>query len=181
MQITQIRLYKTELPYVGDTYVWGNNNTISTANASVVVVDTDCGLQGCGEFTPCGENYTVAHSEGVEAVAGLVALKLLGEDPMQVAKNEGLVDSIVQVHGYAKASFDAACWDFLRKDLEVQVWMLLGGKLTDGAPMYRVAPQKKLNETVAELNDFRAAGYWKFQVKAGVLMMLCEWLAQPEI
>ena len=46
--------------------------------ATVVVIDTDTGLQGCGEFTPCGENYMIAHSEGVEAVARLLAPKLLG-------------------------------------------------------------------------------------------------------
>ena len=62
MKITGISVYKTGLPYVGGTYVWGAGNAISTAMASVVVIDTDAGLQGCGEFTPCGENYMIAHS-----------------------------------------------------------------------------------------------------------------------
>ena len=43
MKITRIRIYKTPLPYVGGTYVWGAGNAISTAIASVVVVDTDAG------------------------------------------------------------------------------------------------------------------------------------------
>ena len=61
MKIARIRVYKTELPYVGGTYVWGAGNAIATAIASVVAIDTDAGLRGCGEFTPCGENYMVAH------------------------------------------------------------------------------------------------------------------------
>lgn len=167
MKITRIRIYKTTLPYVGGAYVWGAGNVIETAVASVVVIDTDAGLQGCGEFTPCGENYMVAHSEGVEALARLVAPVLLGEDPRQVARIEQIMDHTVQGHGYAKAPFDAACWDLLGKATEQPVWMLLGGKLTDGAPMYRVAPQKATKKTLAEMERYRAEGYRQFQIKVG--------------
>ncbi len=167
MRINRIRIYKTPLPYVGGTYGWGAGNRIATAIASVVVMDTDAGLQGCGEFTPCGENYMVAHSEGVEALARLVAPSLLGEDPRQVVRIERLMDGLVQGHGYAKGPFDAACWDLLGKSLETPVWMLLGGKLTDGAPMYRVVPQKTVRETITEMAAHREAGYRQFQIKVG--------------
>ncbi|WP_171238511.1 mandelate racemase/muconate lactonizing enzyme family protein [Ruegeria sp. HKCCA5763] len=167
MKITRIRVYQTGLPYVGGAYVWGAGNAIKTAIASVVVMDTDAGFQGCGEFTPCGDNYMVAHSEGVTALARLVAPKLLGEDPRQVGRIEQLMDQLVQGHGYAKSPFDAACWDILGKACDQPLWMLLGGKLTDGAPMYRVAPQKAVDETVAEMNVYRDQGYRQFQVKVG--------------
>ncbi|MEM6421115.1 MAG: mandelate racemase, partial [Pseudomonadota bacterium] len=62
MKITRIRVFKTPLPYVGGAYGWGRGNAIEIAQASVVVIDTDAGLMGCGEFTPCGENYIEAHS-----------------------------------------------------------------------------------------------------------------------
>ncbi|MBS9717708.1 mandelate racemase/muconate lactonizing enzyme family protein [Pseudohalocynthiibacter aestuariivivens] len=167
MKITRISVYKTHLPYVGGTYVWGAGNAIATAMASVVVVDTDAGISGCGEFTPCGENYMVAHSEGVEAFAKLAAKQLIGEDPRQVSRIERLMDHIVQGHGYAKAPFDAACWDILGQASGQPVWMLMGGKLTDGAPMYRVAPQKATEETIAEMEVHRASGYRQFQIKVG--------------
>lgn len=167
MKITRISLYKTPLPYVDGAYVWGAGNAIETAMASVIVIDTDAGISGCGEFTPCGENYMVAHSEGVAAFARLAANRLIGEDPRQVARMERLMDHIVQGHGYAKAPFDAACWDILGQVCGQPVWMLLGGKLTDGAPMYRVAPQKEIEATVAELERHRAAGYRQFQIKVG--------------
>lgn len=167
MKITAISVYKTGLPYVGGAYVWGAGNAITTAMASVVVIDTDAGLQGCGEFTPCGENYMVAHSEGVEAAARLLAPQLLGQDPRQVYHLERLMDHVIQGHGYAKAPFDSAFWDILGQASSQPVWMLLGGKLTDGAPMYRVAPQKPLTETIAELEAHRAAGYRQFQIKVG--------------
>lgn len=167
MKITRIRVFKTDLPYVGGSYGWGAGNAISVARASVVVIETDAGIQGCGEFTPCGENYMIAHSEGVEALARLVAPHLLGEDPRQVGRIEHLMDNLVQGHGYAKAPFDAACWDILGQSCDQPVWMLLGGKLTDGAPMYRVAPRKAVDETIAEMDTYRAQGYRQFQVKVG--------------
>ncbi|MBY6163016.1 mandelate racemase [Mameliella alba] len=167
MKITRIRVYQTGLPYVGGSYGWGAGNAITVAQASVVVIDTDAGLSGCGEFTPCGENYMVAHSEGVPALARLVAPRLLGEDPRQVARIERIMDHAVQGHGYAKAPFDAACWDILGQSCDQPVWMLLGGKLTDGAPMYRVAPQKATEETLAEMQRYREAGYRQFQIKVG--------------
>lgn len=167
MKITRIRIFKSGLSYVGGAYRWGAGNAIEVAMASVVVIDTDAGLQGCGEFTPCGENYMVAHSEGVEALAGLVAPRLLGEDPRQVARIERIMDHAVQGHGYAKAPFDSACWDILGLACDQPVWMLLGGKLTEGAPMYRVAPQKAVDETLAEMQRYRDQGYRQFQIKVG--------------
>ncbi|MGE0653535.1 MAG: mandelate racemase/muconate lactonizing enzyme family protein [Alphaproteobacteria bacterium] len=167
MKITRIRVFKTTLPYVGGTYSWGEGNAISVAKASAVVIDTDAGLSGCGEFTPCGENYMVAHSEGVEAAARLLAPALLDEDPRQVARIERIMDHVIQGHGYAKAPFDAACWDILGQATRQPVWMLLGGKLTDAAPMYRVAPQRATDETIAEMEGYRRQGYRQFQIKVG--------------
>jgi L-alanine-DL-glutamate epimerase-like enolase superfamily enzyme len=167
MKITRIRIFKTALPYIDGVYVWGAGNAIETAIAAIVVIDTDAGISGCGEFTPCGENYMVAHSEGVEAFARIAAPRLIGEDPRQVARMERLMDDLVQGHGYAKAPFDAAFWDILGKASGQPVWMLMGGKLTDGAPMYRVAPQKEIGATRAELERHRASGYRQFQVKVG--------------
>ncbi|MEX0284979.1 MAG: mandelate racemase/muconate lactonizing enzyme family protein [Paracoccaceae bacterium] len=167
MKITRIRVFQTGLPYVGGAYVWGAGNAIEVAVASVIVLDTDSGLQGCGEFTPCGENYMVAHSAGVPALAQVVAPELLGCDPREVAAIERQMDALVQGHGYAKAPFDAACWDILGQSLNAPLWQLWGGRLTDGAPMYRVAPQKDVQETVAEMERYRAQGYRQFQVKVG--------------
>jgi L-alanine-DL-glutamate epimerase-like enolase superfamily enzyme len=109
----------------------------------------------------------IAYSEGVEALARILAPVLIGEDPRQVARIERLMDQVVQGHGYAKAPFDAACWDILGKSCDQPVWMMMGGKLTDGAPMYRVAPQRTAKETIAELERHRAAGYRQFQIKVG--------------
>lgn len=167
MRITKISIYKKALRYGRGAYAWGRGNVIESANSTVVVIETNAGISGCGEFCPCGNNYMVAFDEGAEAAAKLIAPRLLGEDPRQVSKIERIMDHTIQGHGYAKAPFDAACWDILGKATEQPVWMLLGGKLIDGAPMYRPAPQKPPQEMVAELNILRAEGYKQFQIKVG--------------
>ena len=151
MKISKLRVYRTELPYVGGTYGWGAGNAISVTQATVVVIDTECGLSGCGEFTPCGENYMVAHSEGVTATIKLLAPHLIGQDPRQIEVIDSKMDHAVQGHGYAKSPIIAACYDIFGKSIDLPVWMLLGGKQTDGAPMYRVAPQKNVKETKREM------------------------------
>ena len=167
MKITAISVYRCDLPYVGGEYRWGAGNAIAIASSSVVVLETDAGLSGCGEFCPCGENYMEAHSEGVEAAARLLAPKLLGQDPRQVAVIEAIMDKTIKGHGYAKAPFDAACWDLLGQSLGEPVWLLLGGKQIDGAPMYHVAPQRAPAEMQGEMETLRARGYRHFQVKVG--------------
>jgi len=172
MKITRVSVYAKRLPYVGGTYCWGPGNEISVADATVIVIDTDAGISGCGEFTPCGENYMIAHSGGIRGAAELLSKAVLGEDPRQVGKIERIMDLALKQHGYAKAPFDAACWDILGKAVGQPVWMLLGGKLTEAAPMYRVAPQKPPDQMVAEMEQHRAAGYRQFQVKVGA-----DWVA----
>ncbi|MFA3918521.1 mandelate racemase/muconate lactonizing enzyme family protein [Ruegeria hyattellae] len=175
MKITRIRIFQTGLPYVDGAYAWGAGNVIETATASVVVIDTDAGLVGCGEFTPCGENYMVAHSAGVPALARLAAPQLLGEDPRNVARIEQIMDNLVQGHGYAKSPLDAACWDLLAQSLNAPLHAVWGGRLTDGAPMYRVAPQMGTEETVAEIDRYRDQGFCQFQIKVG-----SDWTADIE-
>jgi len=152
---------------VGGSYAWGRGNVIEVGASTIVTIDTDGGISGVGEFCPCGENYMDAHSEGTQAVAKLLAPKLLGEDPRQLSRIERLMDNTVRGHGYAKSAFDAACWDILGKATGQPVWMLMGGKLIDGAPMYRVVPQKSLEETRIELEQHRQSGYRHFQIKVG--------------
>ncbi len=167
MKITRISVYRKDLPYVGGQYVWGPGRVIETADSTVMVIETDAGISGCGECCPIDGNYLAAYAEGVRAAAPRLARALIGEDPRQVGRIELIMDEVLKGHGYAKAALDAACWDILGKATEQPVWMLLGGKLLPAAPMYRVAPQKSPDETVAEIEAHRRAGYRQFQIKVG--------------
>ena len=167
MKIARIAVYRTDPPYVDGAYRWGAGEAITIGKSTVIVIETDAGLKGFGEFRPCGDAHMDAHEDGVEAAARLLAPLLLGEDPRQVAHIERLMDSKIKGHGYAKAPFDAACWDLFGQALGQPVWMLLGGELTDGASMYRVAPQDEPAAMARRLDVLRAKGYGQFQIKVG--------------
>ena len=167
MKITRIAAYQASLPYVGGTYHWGRGNVIDTALTTVVTVETDSGLTGCGESCPIGGNYLAAYAEGVPPALSRLAPALIGQDPRQLHVIERLMDTALKGHPYAKAAVDTACWDILGQSTGLPVTMLMGGKQTDGAPMYRVVPQKPRDETLAEMDGYRRAGYRHFQIKVG--------------
>ena len=167
MKITRVSVYQADLPYVGGQYLWGPGRVIETADSTVVVVDTDAGISGCGECCPIGGNYLAAYPEGVRAAAPRLAQALIGTDPRELGAVERIMDEALKGHPYAKSPFDAACWDILGKSAGLPVHTLLGGKLTDGGPMYRVVPQKPPADAVAEMEKHREAGYRQFQIKVG--------------
>ncbi len=167
MKITKVSIYTQNLPYVGGTYVWGRGEVIATALTTVVVIETDAGITGCGESCPIGGNYLAAYPEGVAGAAPRLARAIMGMDPRELSAIERRMDNALKGHAYAKAAFDNACWDILGKATGLPVCTLLGGRLTDGAPMYRVVPQKEVEETRREVEIHRQAGYRQFQVKVG--------------
>lgn len=167
MKINRVSIYRQDLPYVGGTYVWGRGEVIATADTTVVVIETDAGITGCGESCPIGGNYLAAYPEGVAGAAPRLARAILGMDPRELGAIERRMDNAIKGHTYAKSAFDNACWDILGKATGLPVATLLGGKLTDGAPMYRVAPQKAVEETRREIDVHRQAGYRQFQIKVG--------------
>lgn len=167
MKIAAVRVYQMDLPYVGGVYAWGPGRSLDVARTTVVVLETDSGLEGCGESCPLGATYLAAHAPGILAAAPTLARAVIGLDPLQTGAVEQAMDTALKGHGYAKSAFDAACWDLLGKAAGLPVSTLLGGRLTDGAPMYRVVPQKSLEATLEEMASHRQAGYRQFQIKVG--------------
>ena len=167
MKITRITAYQVKIPYVGGAYVWGPGHTITTGLTTIITIDTDAGITGCGECCPIDGTYLAAYPEGIIPALTRLAPALIGEDPRQLHAIERTMDVILKGHPYAKCAIDAACWDILGKVAGLPVCMLMGGRLTDGGPMYRVVPQKSAEEAVKEMEAHRAAGYRQFQIKVG--------------
>ncbi len=137
-------------------------------------METDAGVSGVGECCPI-PSYLPAHADGVVAAATPLSEAILGQDPREMGRLEWAMDRKLHGHEYAKSPFDVALWDIAGKAAGVPVWMLLGGKLVEGVPMYRAAPQQELEATVTELDRLRAQGYAQFQIKVGA-----EWGADIE-
>ena len=77
MRITRISVYRKTMPYVGGTYGWGPGRIFTAADSTVVAVETDAGITGCGECSPMEGNYLAAYPEGVRAAMPQDTIKSL--------------------------------------------------------------------------------------------------------
>ena len=167
MKITAISVYQRGLPYVDVTYEWGRGHILSEALTSVVEIETDAGFKGYGETCPIDGNYLPDHGGGIPAAVAHLAPAILGLDPRQTHVIELAMDRRLLGHSAAKAALDIACWDILGKATDLPIYALLGGKMCDGAPMYRVIPDKAPTESDALMQKYRGQGYRQFQIKVG--------------
>lgn len=168
MKITKISVFSKSLTYVGGELAVGartsdNDESFDTFNSSVVIIDTDAGVSGCGESCPWGDGIP-----GALPAMPALAEALTGEDPRELHKIERTMDSAVDGHTYAKSAVDIACWDILGKSAGVPVYMLLGGKLCDGAPLYRCVMEQGGEKMLAEMEQYRDAGYKHFKLRVGI-------------
>lgn len=168
MKIDRISVFKVDLPYVGGDYGWGDGFVIRVAETMVVRIDTDQGLTGWGEVCPIGGNYLPAHAKGVPGGIEHLAPYLLGEDPRNTGRIDGLMDRWLMGHPYVKTPVDVACWDIAGKALNTPVHTLLGGKQQDSMRMYRVLPHGSVDAMFDQLAAHRETGYEHFQLKVGL-------------
>jgi L-alanine-DL-glutamate epimerase-like enolase superfamily enzyme len=167
LRITQVSLYRIELPYVGGTYGWAKGLSVSVAESIVIRLDTDEGVIGWGEVCPLGASYLASHAAGVPAGIGLLAPCLIGLDPTRIGEINRVMDREMRGHAYVKAPLDMACWDILGKLAGLPAHALLGGRQNDAMPMYRAVPQDRPEAMAASVEGFRAEGYRQFQLKVG--------------
>lgn len=168
MKISKISVYQKDLPYSGGGLAVGDlskarTRTFDTFNSTVVIVDTDAGVSGCGESCPWGPT-----DPGTMRAIPILASALLGQDPCELHKIELSMDAAIKEHTYAKSALDMACWDILGKNNGVPVYELLGGKLIDGAPLYRCVMEQEHNKIRSEMEQYRAAGYKYFKLRVGI-------------
>ncbi|GAB5468215.1 MAG: mandelate racemase/muconate lactonizing enzyme family protein [Rhodospirillales bacterium] len=168
MKITRVRVFRKGLPYLGGPIAVGDRTAerarrFDTFNSTVVVIDTDVGLSGCGESCPWGDSNL-----GALPAMPVLARALLGKDPRELHKIERIMDSAIEGHSYAKSAVDIACWDILAKSAGVPVYMLLGGKLCDGAPLYRCVMEQSHKKMLAEIEQYRSEGYKYFKLRVGL-------------
>ena len=168
MKISKISVFQMGLPYGGGGLAVGDlseerTRTFDTFNCTVVVIETDAGLSGCGESCPWGPT-----DPGTMRAIPILASALLGQDPRELYKIGSKMDAAIEGHTYAKSALDISCWDILGKSKDTPVYNLLGGKLTDGAPLYRCVMEQEHDKIRAEIEQYRAAGYKYLKLRVGI-------------
>ncbi len=167
MKISRIRVFRVDLPIVGGHRISGGRH-FKTLDDTVVIVDTDEGVSGIGENCPLGMGYVPSFPEGTRAGLALLAPKLIGEDPLQIAKINQIMDGTLLGHPYVKTPIDMACWDILGKHARLPLHDLLGGRLTEDLAFRVPVPVDDKPEVVVKtIEQRRKEGFFSFNIKVG--------------
>lgn len=167
MKITAIRVYQVDLPLAEGRYAWADGKFVEVFDSTVVILDTDSGIEGVGEVCPLGPFYLPAFGPGARTGIAELAPHLLGEDPVQLARINCTMDNALLGHAYVKSALDMACWDIAGKAMNQAVCHLLGGRFGESVALYRAISQRPAEEMAANVAGYRAEGYRKFQLKVG--------------
>jgi L-alanine-DL-glutamate epimerase-like enolase superfamily enzyme len=167
MKITRIRAYRVELPLHEGSYKWSGGKAVTVFDSTVVQIDTDQGVTGCGEVCPLGPFYLPAYANGVRAGIAELGPHLLGEDPLHLHKLNRRMDAALKGHAYVKSALDMACWDILGKVTGQPVCTLLGGRYGEDFVLYRAISQESAEAMAKRVAGYRAEGYRRFQLKVG--------------
>ncbi|MDP2322212.1 MAG: mandelate racemase/muconate lactonizing enzyme family protein [Acidobacteriota bacterium] len=167
MKIVRILAYRVELPLHETTYKWSGGKSVTVFDSTVVRVETDAGIVGHGEVCPLGPFYLPAYADGVRAGIRELGPHLIGADPRELTKLNGVMDAALKGHAYVKSGIDIACWDILGQAAGLPVCELLGGRYGDDFHLYRAISQDRPEAMAGRVAGYRAEGYRRFQLKVG--------------
>jgi len=167
MKIARIFAHRVELPLVEGSYKWSGGKSVSVFDSTIVSVETDCGLVGCGEVCPLGPFYLPAYAEGVRTGLRELGPHLLGFDPRELLTLNHRMDAALKGHPYVKAGIDIACWDILGKATQLPVCTLMGGRFGESVRLYRAISQQAPEEMAKNVQGYQEQGYTRFQLKVG--------------
>ena len=166
MKVTRVRAYAVDLPLKEGSYSWGTQS-FPSFDSTVVVLDTDEGVQGYGEICPLGPGYMPSFAGGVRAALEHLGPALVGVDPRSTDVASGVMDVALKGHPYAKSGLDIALHDLAAKASGVPVATLLGGAYRDRVKLFRVISRAEPGEMVERLLEYREEGFVNYQMKVG--------------
>jgi L-alanine-DL-glutamate epimerase-like enolase superfamily enzyme len=167
VRITKIVVYQVDLPLHEGSYKWSGGKGVTVFDSTVVIVETDAGIDGVGEVCPLGPVYLPAYANGVRAGIRELGPMLIGENPLELAKLNVRMEALLKGHPYVKSAIDMACWDILGKAAGQPVCTLLGGRYGDDFVLYRAISQQAPEAMAENVASYRAEGYHRFQLKVG--------------
>jgi len=167
MKIQRISVHQVDLPLHEGRYAWSGGKSVAVFDSTIVRIETDGGLVGCGEVCPLGPAYLPAYAGGARAGIAHLAPQLIGQDPSQVDRIADLMDAELKGHEYAKSALDVACWDLLGKATGLPASELLGGRVGADFVLYRAISQEDPEDMAAKVAEYRREGYRRFQLKVG--------------
>lgn len=167
MKITEVELIPVSTPLVKAFHMPGTE--ITHIHSVVIKLYTDEGLIGIGDG---GDTSTWYRGETQDSIMGIIANHiaprfLIGQDPLNIEKIVGQMDTFVRDNNQAKALVDFALHDLKAKVANMPVYQLLGGKTTDGTRQGWVAGAGSPEELAAEARLALDHGFDLIKIKSG--------------
>lgn len=167
MRIARIEIYQADLPVKGGVYRLSGGRQYTAYDATIVRIETACGLEGWGESTPFGATYVAAHAGGTRAGLQLLAPALLGRDPRRHDRNWEVMDATLAGHRDAKCALDVAAWDIAAKSAGLPLCDMLGGRVPGRIPVISSIGGDTPEAMRAKVARHRAEGFLGHSIKIG--------------
>ncbi len=167
MRISRIDLWHVKSPLVRPYHLSKFYGTLTHAEAVMLRLTTDGGLEGWGE-ADAQMGFTEEWTGGVLALlAQGIGPNLIGRDARDFAR---LIDELahnIAGNPCARGAVDMALHDLAGKAAGVPVHMLLGGKLRNEIPVLWPLSSESLDASLEVVTAKVAEGYRTFMVKTG--------------
>ncbi|MBH0121212.1 mandelate racemase [Rhodococcus sp. HM1] len=166
MIITKVELTPVSTPLVKPFIMPGTR--ITHIHSVVLKVYTDEGIVGYGDS---GDTSTWYRGETQDSMIAMIAKHiapqfLIGQDPLNIEKIVGQMDTFVRDNNQAKALVDFALHDLKGKAFGVPVYQLLGGKNIEASVQGWVASAGPTDQIVAEAVAAHEQGYSLIKLKS---------------
>lgn len=167
MKITRVECIPVSMPLKKPLRL--PNVTITKLDTLLLRLHTDSGLVGIAESGDTSSWYRgESQASMVSMICDIFAPRiLLGEDPRNIEKIVGAMDTLARDNNQAKALVDCALHDLKGKAFGVPVYQLLGGRTRESAPLGWVLSAGEPAEVAEAALQAREAGFVAFKLKVG--------------
>lgn len=167
MKIARVQAFEYDVFYAYGEFGMSRGRFAASQRSLVARVTTDDGVHGWAETCPNGRTYLPSFIEGEREALRLLAEALIGQDPLNLARINAVMDDVLLGSNAAKAVLDIACWDVLGQAAGLPVSELLGGRTQDSFPLFVSAPVGSVESMASFVERELALGIRVFQVKVG--------------
>ncbi len=167
MKITCIEVYQVNLPVRGGVYRLSGGREYTSYDATIIRIQTTCGLEGWGQSTPFGATYIASHAQGTRAGIALLAPALIGMDPRHHDRIWDKMQQTLRGHRDARCALDVACWDIAAKSTGLPLCDMLGGRIPGAIPVISSIGGDTPDAMRAKVTAHRAQGFMGHSLKIG--------------
>ncbi len=168
MKITSVEAIPVNVPLKPGMTTKTSHGVHATSPYVIVRVQTDEGLVGLGEASVAPRWSGETSVGSVAIIEGLFAPVLIGEDPTEMTRLRGLIESTIRLNPFTKAAVEMALWDLSGKAAGVPVYQMLGGKVRDTMPIRMVVGSIDVTSAVKLAKEFLDRGVKCLKVKVGL-------------